>query len=339
MLTSIQSMKFFQHIGRGDSNTYMGGRSESNPLQGLCQANGCAPACWLMLISTIMVCYKKAGYGSSIVSPMSGVSIEFMGNIYVVDSNLLVFLADEFDCGKLMQLAQKSLDAWAGFLNATGGALNPNKCYWYLVPYTCANSEWRYDRQTNFTLTIPLPDGARAEIQQTNIDEAKKMLGVWSTPSGNDTRHLEECIIAKTRTWMEQIKNSTLPTHLVWRVYRYQLWPRLRYGLGTLATRNAATSSLLHGLEFEMVSSMGVNKHVKVEWRTIAREFRGIGHFSLPVEQFICWLEMILQHCQAGCTVSSKLRATLEALQLELGCRGNPMNKNFSLQGRLTTDA
>ncbi len=42
---------------------------------------------------------------------------------------------------------------------------------------------------------------------------------------------------------------------------------------------------------------------------------------------------------QAGRTVSSKLRATLEALQLELGCRGNPMNKNFSQQGGLATDA
>jgi hypothetical protein len=51
MLTPIQSMKFFQC-----TNTHMGGRSESNPLQGLCQGNGCAPACWLMLISTIMVC-------------------------------------------------------------------------------------------------------------------------------------------------------------------------------------------------------------------------------------------------------------------------------------------
>jgi hypothetical protein len=81
MLTPIQSMKFFQHTGRGDSNTHTGGRSESNPLQGLCQGNGCAPACWLMLISTIMACYKKVGYGSSIVSPMSGVSIEFMGEI------------------------------------------------------------------------------------------------------------------------------------------------------------------------------------------------------------------------------------------------------------------
>ncbi len=111
MLTPIQSMKFFQCTGRGDSNTHMGGRLESNLLQGICQGNGYAPACWLVLISTITACYKKAGYRSSIVSPMSGVSIEFMGKIYVDISNLLVFLADKFDCGKLMQVAQKSLDA------------------------------------------------------------------------------------------------------------------------------------------------------------------------------------------------------------------------------------
>jgi hypothetical protein len=35
MLRPIQSMKFFQRTGRGDSNTHMGGRPESNPLQGL----------------------------------------------------------------------------------------------------------------------------------------------------------------------------------------------------------------------------------------------------------------------------------------------------------------
>ncbi len=88
-----------------------------------------------------------------------------------------------------------------------------------------------------------------------------------------------------------------------------------------------------------MLSSMGVNKHVKVEWRTIAREFRGIGLYSLSVEQFICWLEMILQHYQPGHTVSSKLRATLKALQLELGCRCNPLDEDFSARDILATDA
>ena len=49
MMTPIQQMCFFQQTGRGDSNTFMGGRPSTNPLQGLCQGNGAAPACWLML--------------------------------------------------------------------------------------------------------------------------------------------------------------------------------------------------------------------------------------------------------------------------------------------------
>jgi hypothetical protein len=72
MLIPIQTMKFYQCTSRGNSNTYMGGRTTSNPLQGLCQENGAAPACWLMKISTIMACYKKAGFGSSIIAPISG---------------------------------------------------------------------------------------------------------------------------------------------------------------------------------------------------------------------------------------------------------------------------
>ena len=59
MLSPIQTMKFFQRTARGDSTTFMGGRGKDNPLQGLCQGNGAAPACWLMLSSVLMHCYKR----------------------------------------------------------------------------------------------------------------------------------------------------------------------------------------------------------------------------------------------------------------------------------------
>jgi hypothetical protein len=82
-----------------------------------------------------------------------------------------------------------------------------------------------------------------------------------------------------------------------------------------LATRNDATCHVLHLLEFEMLAPMGVNRHVKADWRTIGREFGGIGLYSLPVEQLICWLDLFLQHYQTGLTVSSKLGASLELMR------------------------
>ena len=105
-----------------------------------------------------------------------------MGKIYVDNTEMLVILPDVFDCETLILEAQRSLNAWDHLLNATGWALNPAKCYWYLIDYKCVKGMWTYEHRSNFDLSIPLPDGLRATIQQTHTDEAKKMLGVWSTP-------------------------------------------------------------------------------------------------------------------------------------------------------------
>jgi hypothetical protein len=72
MFLPIQQMRFFQRMGQGDSDTFMGGRPSGNPLQGLCQGNGAAPACWIMLSSLMMSVYRQGGHMSTMVSPISG---------------------------------------------------------------------------------------------------------------------------------------------------------------------------------------------------------------------------------------------------------------------------
>jgi hypothetical protein len=129
MLQPIQQMKFYQLTGRGDSTTYMGGQSKVNPLQGLCQGKGAALACWVMVSSLMMLVYRKQGHISTLVSPISGSKIEFMGEIYMDNTNLLTILADKYDKSKVLQRAQVNLTKWAHLLNATGGAPNPSKCY------------------------------------------------------------------------------------------------------------------------------------------------------------------------------------------------------------------
>jgi hypothetical protein len=59
-----------------------------------------------MKISTIMACYKKAGFGSSIIAPISGKVIEFMGKIFVDNTNMLFILPDVFDCETFISEAQ-----------------------------------------------------------------------------------------------------------------------------------------------------------------------------------------------------------------------------------------
>jgi hypothetical protein len=159
-----------------------------------------------------------------------------------------------------------NLTKWAHLLNATGGALNPSKCYWYMIAHKYHEGQWVYDDKPPLgNLKIPLPDRPEVEIARLPVMEARKMLGVWSSPDGNDTTQLHEVVIKKAKKWVQRLKNAHLPTHLAWKAYHYQLWPGIRYGLATLANNKAALNLLLHKLEFEMLSFLGVNRHVKTE--------------------------------------------------------------------------
>jgi hypothetical protein len=58
-----------------------------------------------------------------------------MGEIYVNDTDLLTIVDGEHNKNRILQKAQANLDKWAHLLNATGSALNPTKCYWYMISY------------------------------------------------------------------------------------------------------------------------------------------------------------------------------------------------------------
>jgi hypothetical protein len=162
----------------------------------------------------MMSMYRKGGHVSTITSPISGTPIEFMGEIFVDNTNLLTMLQDTFSVPEILHTAQANLDKWTNLLIATGGALNLSKCYWYTISYKCINGTWEYNDNRMHKLSIPLPDGSRTEIAQLSVNEGKKMLGVWSSPTGSDTKQLQEVILNKTSKWVGKLKNAQLPTCL-----------------------------------------------------------------------------------------------------------------------------
>jgi len=202
---------------------------------------------------------------------------------------------------------------------------------------TSVDGEWRYSDLVDWNLSIPLPNGDRKDITKANADEAKKMLGVWSCPTGNDKKHIETNVVGKYRTWVDRSRNGHLPTKLNWISYNFKLWPGMRYGLATLATPLASIRDTLRKLDYEALPLLGINRSVKREWRDLPRAFGGIGLNSLAVEQTIGWANMLLQHYGAPTVIGGKCRASLEALQLEIGCIGNPLMENYKVRGILAT--
>jgi hypothetical protein len=82
-------------------------------------------------------------------------------------------------------------------------------------------------------LFIMNPDGTKSAIKQEDVSVSKKTLGIYDAPAGGNKGHLNH-IKSKATTWINRMTNGHLPSHIAWVAYRQQLWPDLRYGLGTI---------------------------------------------------------------------------------------------------------
>jgi hypothetical protein len=279
-----------------------------------------------MLSSVLMHCYQCQGFGSCIISPISGAIINFLGEIYVDDMDLII-MQPEFDTASCAQEGLcNTARAWASGLNATGGAINPEKSCWICAGYSWNNGAWEYAPQPDLPMMIPLPDGSAATISKGEVSVAEKALEVWSTVDRDNNVHLSQNITRRVNKWISKMKNGHLPARLGWIAYKFKLWPGIKYSLTTLAMLLEIAQKVLQRENFHLLSFLGVNWNMK----TLHCAFGGIGLYSLPVEHAIAMINMRIQHYGAETTLAETFLASIEALQLEIGCIGNPLSKDYN---------
>jgi hypothetical protein len=83
-----------------------------------------------------------SGYRSQLISPINGTIIDFLGDIYVNDTDLIVTRPELTTAAVVHKELDRSANTWVAGLNATGGALNPDKCEWTLADYCWMNGRW-----------------------------------------------------------------------------------------------------------------------------------------------------------------------------------------------------
>jgi hypothetical protein len=71
-----------------------------------------------------MHCHQCQGFGSRIISPISGAIIDFLGEIYVDDTGLIITRPEFNTALRSQEGLCNAAWAWASGLNATGGAIN-----------------------------------------------------------------------------------------------------------------------------------------------------------------------------------------------------------------------
>ena len=101
------------------------------------QGNGASPAGWTAISIVILQAHKQTGHGASFLCPISDVKKDLSCILYVDDNDLIHMYEEEGDTIQTAHEAiQRSISSWGELLIATGGALKPPKCFYYLIGYT-----------------------------------------------------------------------------------------------------------------------------------------------------------------------------------------------------------
>ncbi len=181
---------------------------------------------------------------------------------------------------------------------------------------------------------ITNPNGTKSPIKQEEATESKKTLGIYDSPSGGNKGHLSY-IVDKVTQRVNRMKNGHLLSHTAWIAYKHQLWPGLRYRLGTMTNDLEVADKLLDKTDYTMLNILGIFCNVSTGPWKLHTTFGGFGLFTLPTEQLISHVNMLLQHYHVSTNLSRKLDASLWYLQLQLGTPHNPLMLDFTKWGYL----
>ncbi len=194
MLTTIQNMKFFLHTSYGDSANYAGGESKDakDPVktQGMCQGNSAAAAAWTVTSIPIIAAHKCKGHGAHLIAPISDITDHIVGGLFVDDMDLVhVNMRAVETILDAHSWLQESVINWGCLLIATGGALKPGKCSYYLISFKWkADGTWIYENNVirpDLAIGVPLADGNLVEIKHLPVSSVVKTLGSMTSPTGS----------------------------------------------------------------------------------------------------------------------------------------------------------
>jgi hypothetical protein len=139
--------------------------------------------------------HGKKGHGAKFHCPISQLQHHLPAILYIDDTDLLHIKLTKNKCiNEVHSAIQESVNSWGNLLIATGGVLQPSKCFYSIISFEWMNGEWQYTTNAlngKFGVTVPFPGGGKAAIGHKSIDHAKKTLGAMTSPDGNSIASIQ----------------------------------------------------------------------------------------------------------------------------------------------------
>jgi hypothetical protein len=222
---------------------------------------------------------------------------------------------------------QRAIKNWGRLLIATGGSLKPEKCFFHLLDFAwTAMGGWQYiahHKNKSAVVTVPMLDGTMAPITHLVMDNAQKMLGVVTCPSGDRVGSL--CTMKeKAQTWLDSLTADRLHRQMMWVSIDRQLWPSVKYGLCCSIATLPELENVLLPFYGKMLLLDGIVSKANWGIQQLDRGFYGAGFPHPGVKATVKQANKLLMHYGCHMALSTELQTSLELFVADLGLSFQP---------------
>jgi hypothetical protein len=196
--------------------------------------------------------------------------------VIFVDGSDLLHVADELATDdEFLTKVQTVTNDWAGVVNATGGSLKPQKCFWYMLSPVWRNGICYLKTVSQLpttSITIPQPDGTRMAIQLRDPATAEKKLGVFFSPSGDFSAQVEYIKKSGFHHAACLQMHPLRPREACMSVDQ-ALIPKMLYGLVSVSHSPLQLEAAFNKVYCKLLSAIGVNRNITREYRMLPKQY------------------------------------------------------------------
>jgi len=301
---ALAGMKYFIKTAHGISEAFYKAVRDLI-LFGTGQGSGASPAVWLALVVCLLSALSAIAPWSMIFAdPWEDLFDERNADSYVDDTTVGVNDAMEDEPRSIPEIVAALQDVsqkWEQLLYSSGGALELQKCFWYLVHWEWVGGRPYMKPSISSHATLALTSGhvpTYTVIPRKEPWEAMRTLGVRPAPDGNykkEARYLKD----KADTFASRLAISILTPMDTFIFHRSTYTPSMTYSLPVTTISRSQLNKIQSRSISAILNKLGVNRHFPRKVAFGPKELCGMSLLDLSVEQGVRQLQHFRDHIYA----------------------------------------
>ena len=333
MFETYQNTQFHSKSVHGKSKITFGGLEDgfSAKPQGMGQGNGAGPPVWAIVSSRMFQILKKRNLVAKFSRPISAKELELCGFAFVDDSDIIATSNNVNDPQATITKMQHTLDAWEAAAKVTGGALEPNKSYGYLIYFKWKDGKWCYGPlDDDHILTAEDKNNNRVAMKMKQSNEALKMLGVHLAPDGNQKEQFRY-MYKKALQFGEYMRCGSVKRDESFLALKSIAMKSIEYPLPATSLSEKQLSSIMWQILQHYLPKSGINRYIPRDVLYAPLTYQGLGVQNPFIIQGCKHIHDMVEHLHKNSITGQLIATSLEHLRIEMGSNVPIMSTDPSL--------